>query len=235
MKNCFWYAGKSSAEFGIYISGSGTYNAPEKDFESIEIPGRDGALILDNGRFKNIPITYPAFIRTKFLENSNAAKAWLLSQKGYQRLEDTYHPNHFRMAQFAGPLDFETKFLNLSGEMELAFNCKPQKYRKDGQYPTTFTVAGYLYNPELFSAQPIIKVYGNGPGTITIGGRVVTIKEIDEYVILDSDTQNAYKDTLNKNNTINAPEFPVLQAGNNAIGFSGGITKLEITPRWWTV
>ncbi len=235
MRNYFWYAGKSSREFGIYISGSGTYNAPEKDLESIEIPGRNGALLLDNNRFKNITITYPAFIRTKFTSNVNAAKAWLLSQQGYQKLEDTYHWDYFRMAQFSGPLDFETKFLNLSGEMELSFNCKPQRYRKDGQYPTTFTVAGYLYNPELFTAKPTIKVYGNGAGTVTVGRQVVTIKEIDEYVVLDSDTQNAYKDTLNKNNTISASEFPVLQPGNNTVGFSGGITRLEITPRWWTV
>lgn len=235
MINCFWYAGRSSRDFGIYISGSNTYNAPERDIESIDIPGRNGTLLLDNKRFKNISVSYPAFIRTRFRENAGAARAWLLSQKGYEILEDSYHQNYFRVAQFMGPLDFDTRFLNLSGEMELVFDCKPQRFRKDGQYPASFMKAGYLFNPEAFTSLPLIKVFGDGAGTITVGKQTVTLKAIDEFVMLDSDTQNAYKGTQNKNATISAPEFPMLSPGENVVAFTGGVTGLEITPRWWTV
>jgi phage-related protein len=51
--------------------------------------------------------------------------------------------------------------------------------------------------------------------------------------ILDCDLQNAYNGNGNRNMYIDAPEFPVLKNGENKISFSGGITKIQIIPRWW--
>ena len=82
---------------------------------------------------------------------------------------------------------------------------------------------------------PLIRVSGTGAGNLYIGKYTVVIKSIDDYVMLDSDTQNAYKGTINKNSTISAPEFPVLEPGESGINWSGGITSVEIIPRWWTV
>ena len=60
---------------------------------------------------------------------------WLLgSPMQYQRLEDDYHPDEYRMAIFTGPLDFDTRFLNRSGETTLNFNCKPHRYIKAGTW-----------------------------------------------------------------------------------------------------
>ena len=53
MINYFTFDGKTSTDFGMYISGSGTYNAPERDVTTYNIPGRNGDLIVDNGRFLN--------------------------------------------------------------------------------------------------------------------------------------------------------------------------------------
>ena len=49
-----------SADYGIYISGDGVYNAPERAVEFVDVPGRNGAIALDQGRYNNIEITYPA-------------------------------------------------------------------------------------------------------------------------------------------------------------------------------
>lgn len=232
--NFFIFNGARSRDFGIYISGSGTFNAPERDVESVEIPGRNGNLIISKNRFKNITVSYPAFIKREFTKNSDAAKAWLLGNSGYFRLEDTYHPDYYRMGQFIGPIDFDMKFLNYSGEMTLSFDCKPQRWRKDGEISTKYSEAITLYNP-LFPALPLIKVNGTSAGNLYVGNSSVEILELDEYVILDSDTQNAYKGTLNKNNTILTDKFPVLETGNNTIYWDGGISSIEITPRWWTI
>lgn len=234
MINFFIFNGKSSRDFGIYISGGQTFNAPERDTESIEIPGRNGNLTISRNRFKNITVSYPAFIRKSFSRNADAAKMWLLGCEGYQRLEDTYQPDYFRMAQFKGPVDFDMRFLNYAGEMTLSFDCKPQRWRKDGQQTTVYTQPTSLYN-DLFPALPLIRVNGTGAGNLYIGAYTVELLSIDEYVMLDSDTQNAYKGTLNKNATISTPEFPVLQPGDNTISWDGNVTSIEITPRWWTV
>ncbi len=234
MINFFLFNGQSSDSFGIYISGGQTFNSPEKDVESIEIPGRNGNLTISRNRFKNITVSYPTFIRRKFAENSGAARAWLLGADGYCRLEDSYHPDYFRMAQFSGPLDFDMRFLNYSGEADLAFDCKPQRFLKSGEHPVSCAKGSALVNA-WFPSLPLIKVSGTGAGNLYIGSYTVEILSLDGYVMLDSDTQNAYKDTLNKNNTISAPEFPVLLPGINNISWDGGIQAVEITPRWWTV
>ena len=80
------------ADFGVYISGSGVYNAPERDVKSVSVPGRNGDLTLDNGRYKNIKIKYPAFVVDDFAQNIGGLRDFLASIRGYARLEDTYHP-----------------------------------------------------------------------------------------------------------------------------------------------
>ena len=55
----FTFDGIDSKKYGVYITGEAVYNAPERDVEVISIPGRNGAYLLDNGRFSNITVTYP--------------------------------------------------------------------------------------------------------------------------------------------------------------------------------
>lgn len=230
----FVFSGKCSRDYGLYISGGETFNAPERDVEVIEIPGRNGNLIKDNGRFKNISVTYPAFVRMKFKEHASEARGWLLKESGYKRLEDSYNTDFYRMARFSGPLDFNTRVLNRSGECNISFDCKPQRFLKIGDYPVAFFQAGQLYNPTFYPALPLFRVYGTD-GNLLIGNTVIQISMIDEYLDIDSDTQNAYKGTINCNEQIYAPEFPMLKEGQTGISFEGNITKVEVIPRWWTV
>lgn len=229
------YNSKHSRDFGIYISGSGTFNSPERDAETISIPGKNGDLEVSHNRFKNIAVEYPAFIVSKFKDNAAAARAWLLAASGYHRLEDTYHSEYFRLGRFTGPLDFDMKFLNRAGEFKLQFDCKPQRFLKSGEEVLMFTAAGSIYNSTEFTALPLIRVYGTAAGTLTIGNTIVQINAISEYVDLDCELQDAFKGSTNCNGNVYAPNFPALSPGGTGISFSGGITKLEIKPRWWTV
>lgn len=232
--NFFIFGEKRSCDYGIYISGSGTFNAPERDEESVEIPGRNGDLIISRNRFKNITVKYPAFIRKDFTKNVEAAKGWLLYKTGYLRMEDTYHPDYYRMAQFKGPIDFDVRFLNRAGETTLLFNCKPQRWRKDGESPIKILTPKSIYN-DAFPALPLIKVNGTGAGNLYVGAFSIKILELEDYIMLDSDLQDAYRDTQNKNSAISTSAFPVLETGENTISWDGGIENIEITPRWWTL
>lgn len=234
MIGCFFYGGKNCRDFGIYVSGSGTFNSAERDVEKAEIPGRNGDLLIDNKRFKNVTVTYPAFVREKFKGLTDYARMWLLEDPGYRRLEDTYHPDEYRMARFAGPLDFDVRFLNQSGECNISFDCMPQRYLKSGEITLDATGGLQLVNPTPFTALPLIRVYGTY-GNILVGNTTVQISEIDEYVDIDSDTQNAYKGATNCNANISTSDFPQLPAGQTGVSSEGNITKIEITPRWWRI
>lgn len=146
----FVYDGKKSSDFGVFISGTETYGGPERDIQAVSIPGKTGDYILDNGRWKDKPYIFKAFIPRHFSENIGAFRAWLLSAPGYKRLEDTYHPEEYRLAAYVSGLDPDTGVMNYSGKFNLEFMAKSQRYLKAGEQYTAPVMAGghvaYLVN-----------------------------------------------------------------------------------------
>lgn len=229
--NYLTYGTKTTKEFGVWISGGGTFDAPERDRTKEEIAGRNGDITFDNGRYKNIEITYPAFISQKFQDRIADFEAYMMSLVGYQRLEDTYHPDVYRMGMLVDGLKISTTARNLAGEFDLRFNCKPQKFLKKGERAVSVTAGMILMNPTMYEAKPLIRVYG--AGSFTINGVTARINTADVYTDLDCEIMDAYKGTVNKNPNVTIPEYPTLKAGENTITLSG--VTLDITPRWWTI
>ena len=128
------FDGVNLIDFGVTLSGTGAFNTPERDVEYMSIPGKNGDLIFDNGRYKNITVSYPVNIETKLPEKVKALSAFLMSHRGYFRLEDSYHPDEFRLAQFAGPIEIDSYGnFNKWGTTTLTFICKPQRFLKSGE------------------------------------------------------------------------------------------------------
>lgn len=235
----FTYNGINSRTYcELYVSGGGTFNAPERDIESIPVPGRDGELTVDNGRFKNITVEYDAWIANDFAHNAAKARAWLCSQRGYKRLEDDYNPYEYRMARFVGGVEFEAFISNgdfLAGSTTLKFDCMPQRFLKSGEEEITSNNSPiHIINPTFFDSQPIVTITGSGSGTLTINSNAIAISDIDGYVTLNTNIQRAYKGTIAKDSTITGA-YPIFTPGENSVEFSGGITGVSIIPRWWTV
>lgn len=169
----------SSRTYGVYITGEAVYNAPERDVEMITIPGRSGSFALDNGRFENITVTYPAgiFAETEadFREAISDFRNFLCSRKGYVRLQDEYNPNEYRMAVYKSGLEVEPAMLK-AGEFEISFDCKPQRWLTSGETKQTIANSGdTITNPTLFEASPLLEV--EGYGTIDVNGTEIEIAD----------------------------------------------------------
>lgn len=132
MRNYLTIAGKDSRDFGVYISGQGTFSAPEKAYEFYSVPGRNGDVIGNNHKLENIEVSYECFIYSNFNQNIADFRSFLLSIDGYQRLQDSYHPDEYRMAAYVGPFEPEVTARNDAGAFTLTFNCKPQRYLTSG-------------------------------------------------------------------------------------------------------
>lgn len=142
MRNYFIFDGKDSRDFGVYISGQGTFKAPARSYDAIQIPGRNGALLGIGSRLENVELTYPAFIYSNFKTNLAALRAYLLSHTGYFKLSDSYHPDEYRLAYFTGPLEPDVTSANNAGEFNITFVCKPQRFLNSGDTVTSFTPGG---------------------------------------------------------------------------------------------
>ena len=175
----FSFGGTSSRTYGVYITGQGVFNAPEKAVEMIEIPGRDGAYALDKGNFSNIEVTYTAGIvadtESDFATAVSDLRNFLCSKSGYQRLEDEYNPNEYRMAVYKSGLEVTHEGL-LTGEFPITFNCKPQRFLTSGETVTTLVSGNSITNPTLFPSRPQLQTYGYG--NIDIGGEVVSVANV---------------------------------------------------------
>lgn len=239
VRNWLTFAGRNSKDFLLYLSGPSVYDSPEPDVELQTIPGKNGDLIRDNAkagerRFKNLDISYDAFFFDALAPRTAAVKSWLLSPVGYQVLHDTYDPDFFRMGICKEAIAFEPK-RNKGATMKLTFHCQPQRWSVDGQRKVRLEQGGVIRNPYEFHAKPIIRVYGTGEGQVFIGDESITILQNNGYIDLNCETHNAYDAAGFCNGYVKTNDFPDLKPGRNIISWSGGITALEITPRWWTL
>ena len=236
MIHAFQFNGKSSLDFGVYISWDKNYDAPERDVELISVPGRSGDLIIDNGRFKNIEITYPAFIANGFEHKWSPFKAHMMKSATYERLEDTYDLEHFRKAVFLGATEPKVVDFRRKAAFKITFNCKPQRWLKSGEEAVTYTQGSVIYNPTEFPAKPLLMVIGYGQ--ITIGDyRIVIAQHTGNRVWIDCELQDAWLETSNLKSVITLPdgEFPQIEPGAVSVSFPSTIQSVQITPRWWTV
>ena len=184
MMQSITFGGVNSADYGIYIGGEGVFNAPKREVEMIEIPGRNGAFALDKGRFENITVEYTAINHepdlSTFSANLDAFRNALSAQKGYQRLTDTFHPDEYRMATLRDGLEIEPIEYNTASKFKIKFDCKPQRFLMGGEAPITVENGGTILNPTLFDASPLLEVKGNGN------------VNIDDYTISLSDEPIGY-------------------------------------------
>lgn len=263
MANYFIYGNVNSADYGVMISGSGTFNKPQKRLEKISIPGRNGDVLFAEDGFENVTVSYPAFIAKGFACKYHDFIEAMLAQSGYNMLEDTYDLEHFRMAIFNAPEEAEVGTLNRTGKFTLDFDCQPQRWLKmsdefemlwqasDGSNKT-------FMNPTKFFARPILRVYGYG--TISIEGRnnvTLTISNYHatypnmDYIDIDSDIEECYNGTTMMNryvsSVINNPQafdrmssyFPILASGENYLyvpqSSLSTISSIDYRARFWTI
>lgn len=234
----------SSADYGILVEHPPGYQIPQRDYETVHIPGRNGDLVIDMDSYQNVEREYQIAIgslQEQFVTMANRISEWLNSANGYARLEDSYEPEYYRMALYQEQVNVENILFH-AGRATINFNCKPQRFLKSGEETITIDSQTILRNPTNFKAAPIIKVYGTGTGNITIGNYGVRIIEFTDHIIIDSTMMDIY--TIgNGNQKVNAngqvelsvDGYPRLLKGDNYIGFTGDIVKLEVIPNWWTI
>lgn len=233
LNETFYLDGIDAQSAGIYLQKPIVFSEAVPNIESKTIPGRNGDLIFDTGSYKNRSGSASCFCLQEDVEGAvSSAGRFLMSKKGYRRLETSDDPNHYWMARVENSPQMEMR-IRVLAPFDISFDCKPQRFLKSGENAIVFTASGALANQYGQVALPLITLYGQGAGTLTIGDCVVEVKNMEGVLYLDSDTQNAYNNNGNQNMNINAPTFPILPDGETQIAFSGGIERVEIVPRWW--
>lgn len=233
----FW-AGKSSDDYRVIVEKYPSVILASRKLDAQAVPGRNGDIIYPQEAFNNYVQPYEVYVSAEQMRLPAAMRgvaAWLCGPRGYQTLVDSYDIDTYREAYYVGPLNVDS-ILHRFGRATIEFNCKPQRFLRDGDEEIQVVSGQEINNPTPFAAKPLITVTGTGPGVLIVGNRAVEIKSFaEESVILDCEAQNAYSpDGANRNGIVSAPEFPELD-GKMGIKWTGGITAVKIRPRWWTL
>ena len=157
LDNFFTYNGINSADYRIRITGH-AFGAPERDETVVAVPGKNGEVILDNGRWRNRTHVYECSIARDFDQNFESFRQAIMASHGYGRLEDTYHPDEFYQARLSGAIEPDVNIQLNVGSFTLTFDRKPQRFLKSGENEIEGGTTVYAYNPTLYASRPIIRV-----------------------------------------------------------------------------
>lgn len=227
----FTFDGEASKDYGVYITGAGVYNAPERDVDMISIPGRDGAFAQDLGRFSNITVTYPAGLfgvdPADFAQAISDFRNMLASRRGYCRLTDDYNAGEYREAVFKAGLEVTPASLE-SGEFNVTFDCKPQRWLTSGEDAVAVTSGDTITNPTLFESSPMLQVWGYGEFTVGSDTLEIVSTNIGDMSIWGGTTNflNSYRpsgDTISGSQTIPTGKINSLNVGDS-ITVGGAMT-----------
>lgn len=234
----------SSESLGLVIQFIPSYTFPEKEYQTINIPGRNGDLVLDKGSYRNTERTY-SFAKVfengqTFVSEANKIVAWLHSAKGYARLEDTYEPDYYRMAMYRSGGEL-SNFYDTATVLDVTFECKPQKYLKKGDIEVAKSDGDKIPNEQSYDASPVISFHvdANKTASIAIEDCEIQVGPFTEAkdIIVDCENKECYYGNTLYNQYLKLinGKFPVLVANTiNTIHISNA-SNVKIKPRWWTL
>lgn len=238
------YGGESSSDYGMVVAEAPAYERPKRKQTIYNVPGRNGSIIFQEDAWEDVNRSYKVWLaedgNDTLVEKVDAFEGWINSQNGYVRLEDNFEPDVFRLAYYSGGDGFSNS-LTQYGEATLNFTCRPERFLKSGETAITVSDHDTLTNPTRFISKPLIRIVASGKIDIWISngidGREITAT-VDDFLYIDSDSMNAYRQPNEYKNDKISGDFPVVFPDENLIGISaltGTLTSVQITPRYFLI
>lgn len=229
MNDWFQWNGKRCTEYGIHVSDQPPLTLPAERVTFTDVPGRSGSLTTTEGEYvyEDMVLTAQCFILSGTRVPEIAA--WL---RGSGTVTFANRPEGYYEARIINQIPFE-KILRGNPHLAFAvnFRCKPFWYQKNIS-PITLTQSGsFVENPSSVFAEPIITVYGTGAITLMVGMSITELEGVSGSVTLDTPLMEAYSEATSMNGAMSG-DFPTLLPGQNAVSWTGNVTKVVVEPNW---
>lgn len=221
----------NSKDMGIEIVEFPEIIKPERNIETVKIAGRNDNLYIDSKTYNSYDISIACTINYFFKNKKSIDKilAWL---DGFGDLIISQERDKIYSACIKSSINL-SNVIWLFPKFVVTFEVQPLK--KSVNYINEIleiTKRTTINNIGTIESNPNITIYGNGDIILIINDKQFVIKEIEDYITINSEYLEVYKDNLNQNNKYNNFEFPKFILGENTIDFSGDISKIEIVPNW---
>ena len=232
------YGGESSGNYGMVVAEAPAYERPKRKETIYTVPGRNGVIVFQDDAWEDVTREYSVWLAegdgASLAQKVDAFEAWLNSKKGYQRLEDNFEPDVYRLAYYSGGDGF-TNNLTQYGEASLHFTCRPERFLKSGETPVVVTDGFVLTNPTKYASHPLIHIEAaNQTISVTINARTITAL-VSDFINIDCETMDAYRLPVENKNSNISGSFPTIAPGNNTVAIAGNASLVTIIPRYFTI
>lgn len=229
-------------DLGLIITDKDVYKIAERDIQTVSIPGRSGDLIIDNGKYKNVEISYECAIASD-VDDALIVLSYnlfpLLNKNLY--IKDTYNTGFLRFGTIKGGIDISEE-LRITGKTKISFNCNPYKFLVDGFLPLEFNssvLSRNTMNLGTFPSSPLIVIPGSTSNfTLTIGSKSYSFSNIPATTIYVDCEKRLITDSSGNvcNSCLSGTEFPTIPTGFVTISTTNpGATSILVIPRWISI
>jgi len=225
----FTYKGIRSDAMHLQIENNLRFTAPRRNVDLISVPGRDGELLLDQGRFEPVNQQIPCRMVLPTGQNVEQAASqlhnWLSTDVGYHNFTWSGDPDFVYKAMVNEGFNTQ-RVMEKYGRTVLKFRFHPIKYLASSLIERPVANNSVINNPYAVEAKPRLRIVGGGREIrINVGGQEVVLTDIPETgCIIDTETQmitNAAGTAPLFRNMRSA--FPVLRSGDNRITFPSNV------------
>ncbi len=231
------YGGEASDDLGIVCTEAPAFERPTRKQTVYTVPGRNGSIIYQQNAWNDVTRTYKVFVADTadkdLVDIANGVGAWLNSKSGYNRLEDSFEPDVYRLAYYAGGDNIANSMMQY-GSAVLRFTCRPERFYKDGENAIEVSNGDKIANDTRFASKPLIYIEGSGEISLSIDGATIAA-DIADYIYIDCESMNAYRQPAENMNANITGTFPTIAPGVSNISITGAVTKATITPRYFTI
>ena len=161
----FTYKEKRSKEMHLRVLNDITFTSPRRDVNMVQVPGRDGDLIMDNGRYESVIRSIPC--RLEASDNGDVESLisrinnWLIDDGGFHEFRWDHDPDFSYLARSEGDV-VSRRMLSCFGNVVVKFRMHPIKYLKSSLTERQITSGMNIENPFGVDAKPVIRVVGGG-------------------------------------------------------------------------
>lgn len=228
------FNGENTKNYNLKMTREFSFLSAKKETDFQKIKGVDGEVDLADGTFSNVEQDF-AFVWVNSNEDikqiSNKVSNWLNKDNLWHNLEFGGDSDYIYIAKYNSQMDIE-RVLSSFGKVILTFTLKPYKYLKTGL--NEIVLPQSITNTTNRTAKPILTIKGTGNITVTIGKSVLTLKNVESGVRIDSlaQTITTLDKTRNLFTNMTSYPFPVIEPGTQKITVTGTTTEIKIIPRW---
>jgi len=228
----FTFNGVRSDDMGVLLVWYPELPRAKRNAQKLPIPGRSGALTVDDGSYADI--SFSLACRARGDADRAAVSAWLT---GPGELVFDEEPGFAYRASLTEEFRY-ARYMQRSFAADFTVKADAQPFRY--QTPParlTLTAPGFVVNPGTVFAEPKLTLTGSGDIGLAAAGKTLLISALSGTLVVDCEAKLAYKPgadgapatlaTLSL-----AGDWPTLPPGPSAITWTGALESAVVEPNW---